>query len=221
MKRTVNWTLNILIVLVLIIIGYLLWENHLMKKEEADNTNLAMSTYEEITCTQNEVKSEEKNPRVTNSDADVNEIIGYIIFPSLGESTALLQGDLSDDQIAAMDRGVSHDPRSSIPGEAGNTVLAGHRELFFKNFLDLEVGDDVILNVGDNIYVYEITSYEVIDPEDADKVFYSNNEDLLVMYTCYPIEAWKPFNNRLVVKAKPIAKTTVENCESVTKNNIK
>lgn len=217
MKKTINWILNILIIVVVIIIAYLLWQNHLMKKLETDNTVEALETYEQVTCSQDEIVADVSNPQVTNDSTSANEIIGYIMFPSLGESSALLQGDVNDDQIAAMSKGVSHDPRSSMPGEPGNTVLAGHRELFFKNFLKLEAGDDVIINVGDNIYIYEIESFEVIDPEQVDTVFYANDDDLLVMYTCYPIESWKPFSQRMVVKAKPIKSTTVENCETQTK----
>lgn len=217
MKKAINIILNILIVVIIIAIVYLLWQNHQMKQVEVDNTNVAMEEYEEITCSQDTVYSDTSNPQVTNDSASANEIIGYIMFPSLGESTALLQGDVNDDLAAAMSRGVSHDPNSTMPGEAGNTVLAGHRELFFKHFLDLEEGDDVIVNVGDNIYVYKIESFEIIEPDQVDTVFFDNDEDLLVMYTCYPIEAWKPFGQRMVVKAKPIESTTIENCESVTK----
>lgn len=217
MKKVINWILNILIIVTILIIAYLLWQNHLMKKTETDNTKVAFETYEEVTCTNNEITADNSNPQITNEEADPNQIIGYIMFPTLGESTALLQGDINDDQIAAMDRGVSHDPQSSMPGEPGNTVFAGHRELFFKHFLELNTGDDVIVNVGDNIYIYEIESFEIINPDDADKVFYSNDEDLLVMYTCYPIEAWKPFSQRMVIKAKPVESTTVEDCETITK----
>lgn len=217
MKKVINWILNILILIIIIIIGYLLWQNHMMKKTEVDNTLKAFETYEQVTCDENEIITSTDNPQPTNESVSANQIIGYIMFPSLGESTALLQGDMSDDQMAAMDRGVSHDPRSTMPGEEGNTVIAGHRELFFKNFLELSEGDDVVLNVGDNIYIYKIESFEVIDPNQADKVFYDNDEDALIMYTCYPIEAWKPFSQRMVVKAKPIAKTSVTDCETVTK----
>ncbi len=218
MKKVINWILNILIIIVILCIGYLLWENYQMKHEANENTKEALDSFDEVVCVDNQVTADSSNPQVTNDTAQANDIIGYVMFPSLGESTALLQGDINDDQIAAMDRGVSHDPRSSMPGESGNTVLAGHRELFFKHFLDLNVGDDVIVNVGDNIYVYEIIDYEVIDPEQAEKVFYSNDEDLLVMYTCYPIESWKPFNNRLVVKATPVESTTVEDCTTISKD---
>lgn len=216
MKKVINWILNILILVVLLIIAYLLLQNHSMKKLETDNTVAALETYEQVTCTEDEVFADSSYPQVTNDSASTNEIIGYIMFPSLGESSALLQGDVNDDQIAAMEKGVSHDPRSTMPGESGNTVLAGHRELFFKNFLQLEAGDDVIINIGNNIYIYEIVSFEVIDPEEADAVFYANDEDLLVMYTCYPIESWKPFSQRMVVKAKPVESTTIEDCETQT-----
>lgn len=217
MKKVINAILNILIIAIIIAIAYLLWENHQMKQVEIDNTNVAMEEYEEITCSQDAVYSDLSNPQVTNDSAAANDIIGYIMFPSLGESTALLQGDANDDLAAAMSRGVSHDPNSSMPGEAGNSVFAGHRELFFKHFLDLEEGDDVIVNIGDNIYIYKIESFEVINPDQVDTVFFDNDEDLLVMYTCYPIESWKPFGQRMVVKAKPVQSTTIENCESVTR----
>ncbi len=216
MKKFINYFLNILIVIIIIAIAYLLWQNHLMKKEEIDNSLVALETYDTLTCTNDEVKADVSNPQVTNDSVNANEIIGYIMFPKVGESAALLQGDINDDQITAMERGVSHDPQSTMPGEPGNTVLAGHRELFFKHFLELEEGDDVILNVGNNVYIYKIDSIEIINADEAEKVFYANDEDLLVMYTCYPIEAWKWFTSRMVIKAKPIAKTTVQDCEVVT-----
>lgn len=217
MKKIINWILNILIIIIVLIIAYLLWKNHTMKQVEVDNTKDALQNYEEVVCKNNQVVENNSNPQTTNEQVAPNQIIGYIMFPSLGTSTALLQGDAGDDQIAAMARGVSHDPHSSMPGEPGNTVFAGHRELFFKNFLKLNVGDDVIINIGDNIYIYKIQSFEVIDPTDVDKVFYPNDGQTLLMYTCYPIEAWKPFSQRMLVTATPISKTTVQDCKTITK----
>lgn len=217
MKKFVDRLLSFLIIILIIFIGYLFWENYSVKKVEAENTKDALETYDTVTCSKNEITADDSNGQFTNSQAKADEIIGYIMFPSLGKSSAILQGDLSDDQAAAMDRGVSHDPQSSMPGEAGNSVFAGHRELFFKNFLNLNEGDDVVINIKNNIYIYEIQSFEVIEPDEVNKVFYENDKDLLVMYTCYPIESWKPFNKRMVLKAKPISKTTVEDCETVTK----
>ncbi len=218
MKKVINWVLNILIIFVVLVIAFLLYENYQMKKLASDNTDAALDTYEKLVCSEDEVIADTSKPQVTNSSTNANDIIGYMMFPSVGESTAILQGDLNDDQTAAMDRGVSHDPNSSMPGEIGNSVFAGHRELFFKYFLDLEVGDDVIINLGDNIYIYEIQSFEIIDPDQVDTVFYDNDEDLLVMYTCYPIEAYTFFNQRMVIKATPISETTIKDCETVTTN---
>lgn len=218
MKKVINWILNILIIIVVLIIAYLLFENYQMKKLANDNTDAALETYEQLVCSEDQVVADTSHPQITNDEANANDIIGYMMFPSVGESTAILQGDLNDDQTAAMDRGVSHDPNSSMPGEIGNSVFAGHRELFFKHFLDLEVGDTVIINLGDNIYIYEIQSFEIIDPEQVDTVFFDNDEDLLVMYTCYPIEPYTFFNQRMVIKATPVSETTIKDCETVTKS---
>ncbi len=212
MKRVINWILNVLIIVVVLLLAYLLYENYQMKKIESENTKVALSEYEPYTCENEVITSSTKNDIITNESAKANDVVGYIAFPSLGVESAILQGDLNDSQSEAMDRGVSHDPRSTMPGEIGNTVIAGHRELFFKHFLELEKGDPVLINIGDNIFLYEIESSEVIYPDQVDTVFYDNDEDLLVMYTCYPIEAWKPYNQRVVVKAKPVEQITVDNC---------
>lgn len=213
MKKIINWVLNILIIIVLIALAYLLYENYQMKQLEKDNTTVATEKFEELVCTDNTINESIENELVTNEDTTSNEIIGYISFPSLDVKSAILQGDLNDSQTEAMNRGVSHDPRSTMPGEDGNTVLAGHRELFFKNFLDLNVGDDVVINIGDNVFVYKITDYEVIDPTEVDKVFYDNDDDTLIMYTCFPIEAWKPFNQRIAVTAERVDSTGELECE--------
>lgn len=215
MKKVINWILNIIIIIIIGLIAYLLIDYNQMKGVESDNTNIAVDTFGELVCTNDQVIEDVSSSIVTNDSTNANDVIGYINFPTIGESSAILQGDLDDSQAEAMNRGISHDPRSTMPGEIGNTVLAGHRELFFKYLGEINVGDPVVINLGGNTFVYEIESFEVISPEDADKVFYSNPLDYLIMYTCYPIEAWKPFNKRLVVKAKRVESATVENCDTV------
>lgn len=215
MKKIINWILNIIIVIIILIIAYLLFDYFNLKNTEKNNTQVAIDSFGTLVCTNNQIDEDISNTITTNSAVSSNDVIGYISFPSIGESSAILQGDLEDSQAQAMNRGISHDPRSSLPGEVGNTVLAGHRELFFKYLGQLNVGDSIVINIGGNTFVYEIESFEIINPEDSEKVFYNNAIDYLVMYTCYPIEAWKPYNERLVVKAKRIETTTVEDCDNI------
>ncbi len=79
MKKLINWVLNILIIVVILAIAYLLWQNYQMKKVEKDNTAAALETYEEVTCSNDTVEADTSNPQITNEEADPNQIIGYIL----------------------------------------------------------------------------------------------------------------------------------------------
>lgn len=65
----------------------------------------------------------------------------------------VLEGD-SDEVLAA---GVGHLPGTGEPGARGNYVLAGHRITHgepFRDFPELEPGDEVVVETGDKVYTY-------------------------------------------------------------------
>ena len=64
---------------------------------------------------------------------------------------------LSGTDLAILDRGVGHYDTTSMPGEVGNFAVAGHRVTHgepFKRLLELNAGDQVIVETRDKIYTY-------------------------------------------------------------------
>ncbi|HEU5485361.1 MAG TPA: class E sortase [Microlunatus sp.] len=64
---------------------------------------------------------------------------------------------LSGTDLAILDRGVGHYTSTAAPGEVGNFAVAGHRVTHgepFRRLLELEKGDQVIVETRDKIYTY-------------------------------------------------------------------
>jgi sortase A len=56
-------------------------------------------------------------------------------------------------------RGIGHYPETQLPGQPGNFAIAGHRVTHgspFKKLLELDKGDQVIVETADAVYTYEL-----------------------------------------------------------------
>lgn len=102
---------------------------------------------------------------------------------------------------------------SSQPlGRAGNTVLSGHHNVHgevFRDLVDLQPGDSVILYDDDGQFTYQVTELVIIlekgQPlevrlENAQWIEPSDDERLTLV-TCWPYDS---NSHRLVVVAKPV-----------------
>ena len=64
---------------------------------------------------------------------------------------------LSGTDLSILDRGVGHYTTTAMPGEVGNFAVAGHRVTHgepFRRLLELDKGDQVIVETRDKIYTY-------------------------------------------------------------------
>jgi LPXTG-site transpeptidase (sortase) family protein len=117
-----------------------------------------------------------------------------------------------DQWEAPNERAAGWHASSATLGEAGNTVLNGHHNIYgevFRDLVELEQGDEVIL-YSDN-YAYRYTIEErVIFPERFAKpeqrvqnaeLVMSSDDERLTLVTCWPYES---NTHRLVLVAKPI-----------------
>ncbi|HEX8965337.1 MAG TPA: sortase [Patescibacteria group bacterium] len=99
---------------------------------------------------------------------------------------------------------------TSIPPDKGNTVIFGHSTLpslydpknyktIFANILNLQVGDEILVNVDNITYTYKIFSIRVIDPDNTSVLAQTTDDSYLSLITCTPPGTiWK----RLVLKAR-------------------
>jgi sortase A len=99
--------------------------------------------------------------------------------------------------------GPGHLSASALPGEAGNTVIAGHRDTHFSFLRDVEIGESLVIEtVGGIKHLYKVVGIDVVDSRRG-SLLLDTDQPFLSLVTCYPFEALDPGGPmRYVVTAK-------------------
>src|SRR6266853_1193375 len=97
--------------------------------------------------------------------------------------------------------GPGHLTGSADPGAVGNSVIAGHRDTFFRHVHSLKYGDDIYVQKSRKLFHYVVTSKKVVEPTDL-SVLQASKTGELTLITCYPTHAIGPAPQRLVVVAR-------------------
>lgn len=99
--------------------------------------------------------------------------------------------------------GPGHLSGTPMPGEAGNTVIAGHRDTHFRFLRDLSVGDDIVFDLPHGATVrYRVTRIWVTTDTDS-RPLAGRTGRFLTLITCYPFDALSAGGPlRYVVEAK-------------------
>lgn len=105
-------------------------------------------------------------------------------------------------------------------GEAGNTVLNGHHNIYgevFRDLIDLEEGDTIILHDPGKAFTYQVSQVMILEERDQPlavrqenaKWIGSTNNERITLITCWP---YTDNSHRVIVVAHP----TVNQIEEVT-----
>ncbi len=124
--------------------------------------------------------------------------IGRLGFPRLGVQRTLLAG-ASGTSLAF---GPGHIDGTAAPNAPGNCCVAGHRDTSFAFLGDLHIGDSLWLETQDARIHYRVTERSVRSMWD-DGVLDPTPNPRLTLITCWPLDAWVPGPERLVVVAEP------------------
>ncbi len=88
--------------------------------------------------------------------------------------------------------GPGHLEASALPGEAGNTVIAGHRDTHFAFLRDVEAGELLGLeSIDGERHVYRVTGTDVVDSRTGSLVL-DTGVATLTLVTCYPFDTLEP-----------------------------
>src|SRR2546430_13320674 len=101
----------------------------------------------------------------------------------------------------ALTLGPGHLQESAVPGDIGNSVIAAHRDTFFRHIYELNAGDDIYVERHGKQFHYVVTEKRVVQPTDV-SVLDNSSEARLTLITCYPVYFIGPAPERLVIFAK-------------------
>lgn len=122
--------------------------------------------------------------------------VGRIEIPRLGVSAVIRAGiDARTLRLA-----VGHIPGTSLPGEAGNVGLAGHRDTFFRRLRDIRAFDEIRLVTPSGTYSFEVEATRVVKPT-ATWVLHATDVSMLTLVTCYPFTYVGSAPDRFIVRA--------------------
>jgi sortase A len=114
--------------------------------------------------------------------------ISRLDVPGLGIDRIVLAG-ASGSSLAF---GPGHLFGSPLPGQQGNTVIAGHRDTHFRFLKDIQPGELIQLqSVGGKMIVYEVSETIIVDEKQAEYLA-NTSENTLTLITCYPFDAIRP-----------------------------
>lgn len=101
--------------------------------------------------------------------------------------------------------GPGHLSASSMPGEIGNMVIAGHRDTHFRFLKDLESGELISLESSKGFkHLYKVIAIDIVDSRKG-SLLLDTDTAMMSLVTCYPfngLEVGGPL--RYVVTAKMI-----------------
>ncbi len=141
-----------------------------------------------------------------------------IIIPKINVEAPVIYGlkSLADSQVQeSLKSGVVNYPipgASSVPGQAGNTVILGHSsndifnngnyKFIFVQLDKLQKGDTIYVNYKGTRYTYKVVNKKVVKPEQVSALAIKTSRPLLTLVTCTPAGTAL---NRLLVTAQQIS----------------
>ena len=124
------------------------------------------------------------------------ELVGKLEIPRIGISVMVVEGV----DPAELEHAAGHIPGTALPGQPGNIGIAAHRDTFFQPLAAIRPGDTMTVGTIDGIYLYRVTSTEVVHPQDI-SVLYPIGRDTLTLVTCYPFHYIGAAPERFIVHA--------------------
>jgi len=168
---------------------------------------------------ENKLNKEEKVNQIENvntiSTFDENAFVeGHLReYPNFGTNYATLKinkiGVNAPIYFGATDeiilQGVGHDSESYLPGENGTIIMCEHNYMNgFEKLGELVNGDIVEVQTAYGIFYYKIYDEKIVLETEKDKLPIQNNEELLMIYTCYPSNNTEHTPYRYVIYAKKV-----------------
>jgi sortase A len=110
--------------------------------------------------------------------------VALLQIPAIGLEAYVVEGT----DRSALANGPGHYPDTPLPGERGNSAIAGHRTMYGAPFNELDLlepGDKILTATSERSAVYRVTQVLVVYPTDLEVVA-QTGPDRLTLTTCHP-----------------------------------
>jgi sortase A len=122
--------------------------------------------------------------------------VARLTIPRLNAALYIVEG--TDDRD--LKRGPGHLTGSVFPGDAGNCVIAGHRDTHFSVLKNIQDGDEVVLERGGHTFHYRVDGMQIVTPDNTESL-QPTKDAVLTLITCYPFHYVGAAPKRFIVHA--------------------
>jgi sortase A len=112
------------------------------------------------------------------------DAVALLRIPKIGVEKAVVEGV----GVEALKAGPGHYPSTPLPGQPGNSAIAGHRTTYGAPFFrtdELEAGDVVEVTTRQGEFTYRVREKRIVLPS-QNEVLAPTEENLLTLTTCNP-----------------------------------
>lgn len=114
-----------------------------------------------------------------------NSALALLEVPSAGIADIVVEGAT----VSALRHGPGHITGTALPGERGNSAIAGHRTTYGAPFADLDdvsVGDEVRITTARGVFTYAIDDVRIVGPNRTDVLRPRGDSTTITLITCHP-----------------------------------
>lgn len=193
MFKFLSWLLIIAGFVILSIGGYQLWSSSAKEKERLSEAHAILSK-------ENKDSKDILKDEIPDLEYETGETIGLLYIPKLEREIPIVEG--TDEEELA--EGVGHYHDTGLPGQNRQILLSGHRDTVFRNFDQLEDGDEFHVKMEYGTYIYEISDHEIVAADNTTVIDPSRKDEYLTVSTCYPFTVIGSAPDRYVLYAYPL-----------------
>lgn len=182
-------------VLVLLFVAYQLWGTGLAHAQAQDDLEDDFAALLDTTTTTSSTTSTtdpgDRPVRSTTTTTpapppppDDGEAVARMVIPKIGVDQIVVEGVSRDD----LKKGPGHYPQTPMPGQPGNSAIAGHRTTYgqpFNRVDELVPGDEILVTTMQGTFRYEVSGTEIVLPS-AVEVIEDQGDDRLTLTSCHP-----------------------------------
>jgi sortase A len=169
-------------VIIFLFVGYQLWGTGIA--EARDQKSLRKQFTERLSMIPALPSPSTEAPPLTAASAVPGDAIALLRIPQIGLEKAVIEGV----GVPDLKKGPGHYSDTPMPGEKGNSAIAGHRTTYGAPFGDLDKlsrGDPILVTTQAGEFRYEVDHLRVVDPSES-WVLDDAGDDRLTLTTCHP-----------------------------------
>lgn len=154
------------------------------------------------------IKQNNTNLSQIKFDENISEITAYpaygtryanIKIDSLNINLPLYYGD----KLSILKNGIGQSSGSYFPGEGGSIICMGHNtKTFLYDLPKIKSGAEIKIETSYGTFTYKVYETKIVNMYNVDELPVQKEKEILMLYTCYPVNGLGHKTDRFVVYAQ-------------------